>query len=55
MQIRSPLPGYSIRRIYVVICETCNEEICRSLGGEEPETVADAQSAVRDHDKIFHA
>jgi hypothetical protein len=55
MQIRSPLPRYTIRRIYVVICEMCNEEICRSLGGEDAETVAEAKDAVRDHNRVFHA
>lgn len=54
--IRSPLPGYMIRRIYVVICNNgCNEEISRTLGGDEPETVSEAQQSVRDHDRVFHS
>ena len=52
--IRSPLPGYIIKRIYVVTCTICNEEVNRSMSGDEPETPEEARESILDHDKVFH-
>ena len=45
---------YSIRRIYVIICQDCNEDISRPITGEDIDTRAEADEAMADHDRIFH-
>lgn len=48
-------PGYTIKRVYLIQCEWCNEEITRPLGGEDVESRADAEAEVREHHRAFHA
>jgi len=50
--VRSPLPGYAIKRVYLISCEKCNEDITRT--GEDVEYAAEARAAVRDHEHAFH-
>lgn len=45
---------YAIRKIYVVICSTCNEDITRTLSGDEPETRRAAEECAADHEETFH-
>ena len=45
---------YTVRKVYVVICPLCNEEIGRAMSGEEPETYGEARALVREHDKTWH-
>ena len=47
-------PGYMIRKIYVVICDRCNEDITRPQSGEDVTTLAEARQLVRDHDRVWH-
>jgi hypothetical protein len=46
---------YTIKHIYIVICDKCNEDITRPLGGEDVETRAEAEQLVRDHQREWHA
>jgi len=46
--------GYSVKKIYVIICDACNEDITRPLGGEDVTTRAEADRAIADHQKTFH-
>lgn len=48
------MKGYTIKKVYVIICDWCNEDITRPLSGEEPETRAKAEQYARDHDAIWH-
>ena len=46
--------GYTIRKIYVIICARCNEDITRPQGGDDVTTRREAEQAVRDHDRVWH-
>lgn len=50
----SPVKGYTILKVYVIICDKCNEDITRAQTGDEPETRADAEDYAREHDAIWH-
>lgn len=28
--------GYEIRKVYIIICDKCHEDITRPMSGEEP-------------------
>lgn len=45
---------YRVKKIYLIGCETCNEDITRTLSGFDVETRAEAEQAVRDHEAVFH-
>jgi hypothetical protein len=49
------LPGYTIQKIYVIICDRCNEDITRPQGGEDVTTLAEAHQLIRDHQEVWHA
>lgn len=46
--------GYTIKKVYVIICDRCNEDITRPQGDEEPETRAEAERCVQDHEATWH-
>lgn len=48
------MKGYAIRKVYLVICDKCNEDITRPHGDQEPETRAEAEQMARDHERIWH-
>lgn len=48
------MKGYEIRKVYVIICQKCNQDITRSLSGEEPSTRAEAEEQAKDHEKVWH-
>lgn len=53
--LNSPLPGYLIKRVYLITCDKgCNEDITRPLDGADVESLRDACQAIEDHDKTFH-
>lgn len=43
-----------IRKVYVIICSACGEDITRAQSGEEPATRAEADWWVRDHERVWH-
>lgn len=47
-------PGYHIKKIYIVICGKCNEDITRTLSGDDVTTKAEAEETARDHE-LWHA
>lgn len=49
------MKGYTVKKIYIIICDKCNEDITRPLDGDDVETRADADEAIRDHERIFHS
>lgn len=51
--MRTP-DGYSIKRVYIVICDKCNEDITRPVGGNDVETLADAHKAISEHAQVWH-
>jgi hypothetical protein len=48
------MKGYEIRKVYVIICLKCQEDITRPQSGEEPSTRAEAEEYVKDHEKVWH-
>lgn len=48
------MKGYQIKKVYLIVCEKCNEDITRPLGGEEPTTRAAAEEYVREHEEVWH-
>jgi hypothetical protein len=46
--------GYTVKKIYVITCDKCNEDITRTLAGEDVETRAEADREIAEHEKIFH-
>jgi hypothetical protein len=46
--------GYGIKKIYVIICDKCNEDITRAQSGDEPTTRAEAEKWVREHERTWH-
>lgn len=49
------MQGYTIHKIYTVICDKCNEDITRPEGGEEPETRQEAEEFIRQHERTYHS
>lgn len=47
-------PGYSVKKVYVIICAKCNEDITRAQSGEEPTTVAEAEEYIEEHQRVWH-
>ena len=48
------MKGYTIKKIYLVICDKCNEDITRPQGGDDVETRAEADQLIREHQQIWH-
>jgi hypothetical protein len=48
------MKGYLIKKIYIIICDKCNEDITRPLCGDDITTRAEAEQEIRNHDRIFH-
>jgi hypothetical protein len=46
--------GYTVKKIYVIICDRCNEDITRTLSGEDVTTRDEADQAIRDHEQVWH-
>lgn len=46
--------GYCIRKVYLVSCDECNEDITRTLSGDEPTTRAEAEETAREHEREWH-
>ena len=46
--------GYCIKKIYLVSCDTCNEDITRTIGGDEPTSKAEAIAVARAHQEEWH-
>lgn len=49
------LKGYDIRKVYIIICDKCAEDITRPQSGDEPATRAEAEEYVRDHEAVWHS
>jgi len=47
-------PGYTVIRIYVIICDRCNEDITRPLGGEDITTRDEVDRYIATHERVFH-
>jgi hypothetical protein len=43
------VPGFTVKRVYVIICERCQEDITRPQTGEDIEYAEDARDAIRAH------
>lgn len=48
------MKGYTIKKIYVIVCDKCNEDITRPLGGDDVTTLEEARAYIAKHDKVFH-
>lgn len=49
------MKGYQIKKIYVIVCEKCNEDITRPQSGEDVTSRADAEREAREHERIWHS
>ena len=49
------MKGYTVKKIYVIICDRCNEDITRPLQGDDVTTRAGADQVIRDHEQTWHA
>lgn len=54
MMAAKPRTIYTITPRVPVICATCNEDITRAQGGDEPTTIAEARQAIREHNETWH-
>lgn len=48
------MKGYLIKKVYLIICDKCGEDITRPMSGEEPGTRAEAEEYARDHERGWH-
>ena len=48
------MKGYTVKKIYVIICDKCNEDITRPLNGDDVTTRAEADREIAEHEEIFH-
>jgi len=46
--------GYYVKRIYLIICERCNEDITRPLGGDDVTSMDEARREIARHEKEWH-
>ncbi len=48
-------PGYRIKKVYLVSCSRCNEDITRTLSGDDVLTREEAEVIVFKHQQEWHA
>jgi hypothetical protein len=47
--------GYAFKKVWIIICDQCNEDITRAQSGDEPATRAEAEEWAREHQKTWHS
>ncbi len=47
--------GYDVRRVFVIICGRCDEDITRPVTGEDVTTRDEALDTIARHEHEFHA
>lgn len=52
--MRAKRSRYTVNKVYIIICRSCNEDITRSLSGEEPGTRGEAEEFIAEHERVFH-
>jgi hypothetical protein len=53
--VTSRLPrGYFAKKVYVIICEKCNEDITRPQSGEDVSTLDEVREFVAEHERVWH-
>lgn len=45
---------YEVTRVYIVVCQDCNEDIGRPVSGDDVRTRQEADELMRDHEAVFH-
>lgn len=50
-----PVKGYHVKRIYVIVCARCNEDITRPESGEDVTSKAEADEVIREHERVWHS
>lgn len=45
---------YSVKKVYIVICRACNEDIGRPVSGEDVTTREEAGELIDAHEEVFH-
>lgn len=48
---RTP-PGYTVKKVYLIDCERCGEDITRAWSGDDVTTREEADQVIADHQKI---
>lgn len=46
--------GYDVKRIFVIVCARCNEDITRPLSGDDVTTRDEALEYIAEHEQVFH-
>jgi hypothetical protein len=46
---------YSVKKVYIVVCRSCNEDISRPVTGDDVTTLEEADELMRDHEEVFHS
>jgi hypothetical protein len=49
------MKGYHFFKVWIIICQQCNEDITRAQSGEEPRTRAEAEAFAKDHQEKWHS
>lgn len=47
--------GYTVKKVYVIICDKCNEDITRAVSGEDVGTRDEADRVIAEHEQVWHA
>jgi hypothetical protein len=47
--------GYDVKRVFVIICDRCNEDITRPVTGEDVTTRDEALDTIAEHESACHA
>jgi len=49
-------PYYRVKRVYIVMCghPDCEQSIGRPVSGEDPETQAEVDETIAEHDAAYH-
>jgi hypothetical protein len=47
--------GYTVRKVYLIACHECNQDITRSLDGRDCVSAEDARALIWDHRRTWHS
>lgn len=51
---RTDRSRYHVKKVYVVTCRDCNEDIGRPVTGEDVTTREEAGELIEAHEEVFH-
>lgn len=45
---------YTVKKVYLIDCKDCGEDITRSVSGDDVTTLQEADEYIQEHEEAFH-